>query len=280
MWLAFNYFKSPSRPHTSGKRPTPIPSLRSSIRSLPISMREIDGHKVPSTYTKNFLGVLYVGVTPQGQAHYWKEGPYEVIAKSWADSGSTLSWGVTLHFITAQLGGGFWEPLLRSVLLFLLYFSFLFPFSFWFWGVFFTASHPSIHPSIPFPFFVTYCRFTHTPKSQATKWDKDGTCKLQCALESNRPSSVIGRFWCGSTASNAASLAVVLLCLSPVADASCWVKLSANALGHGCDLKRIRARHHSSLPSTHLLSRLSSALWNSPTQKLFILCILIYKQIF
>jgi hypothetical protein len=138
---------------------------------------------------------------------------------------------------------------------------------------------PSIHPSIPFPFFVTYCRFTHTPKSQATKWDKDGTCKLQCALESNRPSSVIGRFWCGSTASNAASLAVVLLSLSPVADASCWVKLSANALGHGCDLKRIRARHHSSLPSTHLLSRLSSALWNSPTQKLFILCILIYEQI-
>jgi hypothetical protein len=32
----------------------------------------------------NFLGVLYVGVTPQGQAHYWEEGPYEVIAKSWA----------------------------------------------------------------------------------------------------------------------------------------------------------------------------------------------------
>jgi hypothetical protein len=99
-------------------------------------------------------------------------------------------------------------------------------------------------------------------------------------LESNRPSSVIGRFWCGSTASNAASLALVLLLsLSPVADAFCWVKLSANALGHGCDLKRIRARHHSSLPSTHLTSRLSSALWNSLTQKLFILCILIYKQI-
>jgi hypothetical protein len=67
-----------------------------------------------------------------------------VIAKSWADSGSTLSWGVTFSFLFFSfflliLGG------------------FLYRF-----------------PSIPFPFFVTYCRFTHTPKSQATKWDKDG----------------------------------------------------------------------------------------------------------
>lgn len=78
----------------------------------------------------NFLGVLYVGVTPEGQAHYWEEGPYEVIAKSWANSGSTLSWGVTLHFITAQLGGGFWGPLfeVRSFISPLFFFSFLFSF--------------------------------------------------------------------------------------------------------------------------------------------------------
>jgi hypothetical protein len=50
MWLAFNYFKSPSRPHTSGKPPTPIPSLRRRRHNLPPnSKREIDGYKVPST---------------------------------------------------------------------------------------------------------------------------------------------------------------------------------------------------------------------------------------
>jgi hypothetical protein len=34
--------------------------LQIGIRSLPICRSEIDGYKVPSTYTTNFLGVLYI----------------------------------------------------------------------------------------------------------------------------------------------------------------------------------------------------------------------------